>query len=587
MKHRRRESDATTELSIGGYLIRRLEDYGIGHVFGIPGDYVLSFYTMLEQSSLESIGCTREDCAGFAADAYARVRGMGALCVTYCVGGLSVCNSIAGAYAEKSPVVMITGSPGLRERIHNPLLHHMVRNFRTQYDVFERLCCAGTELNDPLAAFSEVDRVLATCARYKRPVYIEIPRDMVHVKPAISPPYRQAETQSDAGALAEAVDETVRRIESARQPVFLLGVEVHRFALQDEVVRLAESSGIPMAATMLGKGVVAETHPLYMGLYEGALGRDEVTKYVETSDCVIMLGTFMTDINLGIYTAKLNLADCIYATSEQLRVRYHHYHDVRLEDFVQTLSARNPRPKQPPPPAPTEWRKEPFTLRPTDKITITRMIDRLDEQLDDDTVVIADVGDALFGATELTTRRRTEFLSPAYYTSMGFAVPAALGVHAARPAARVVAIVGDGAFQMTGMELSNLVRRKLPTVVIVLDNRGYGTERLLHPGEWEFNDIQPWQYHKLPELLGGGTGYEIRTEAEFDRALTAAWSDRTGPSILHVHLDPQDASRALAHMAERMSKTVVQRSESEATEQLKVAEDVMRSDRNVLKKLSE
>ena len=125
----------TGDLSIGEYLIRRLQDYGIRDVFGIPGDYILSFYTMLEQSSLRTIGCTREDCAGFAADAYARVNGMGALCVTYCVGGLSVCNSIAGAYAEKSPVVMITGSPGLRERIRNPLLHHVVRNWRTQYDV--------------------------------------------------------------------------------------------------------------------------------------------------------------------------------------------------------------------------------------------------------------------------------------------------------------------------------------------------------------------------------------------------------------------------------------------------------------------
>ena len=148
---------------------------------------------------------------------------MGALCVTYCVGGLSVCNSIAGAYAEKSPVVMITGSPGLRERIHNPLLHHMVRNFRTQYDVFEKLCVAGTELADPLTAFSEIDRVLATCARYKRPVYIEIPRDMVHVRPETSPPYKQPELRSDTRALAEAVDETVKRIENARQPVLLLG----------------------------------------------------------------------------------------------------------------------------------------------------------------------------------------------------------------------------------------------------------------------------------------------------------------------------------------------------------------------------
>jgi indolepyruvate decarboxylase len=547
-----------SDLSIGDYLIRRLQDYGIRDVFGIPGDYILSFYTMLEQSALNTVGCTREDCAGFAADAYARVNGMGALCVTYCVGGLSVCNSIAGAYAEKSPVVMITGSPGLRERIHNPLLHHMVRNFRTQYDVFEKLCCAGTELNEPLAAFSEIDRVLATCARYKRPVYVEIPRDMVHVRPATAPPYKLPERRSDTRALEEAVEETIGRIENARQPVFLLGVEVHRFGLQEEVVRLAEEAGIPMAATMLGKGVVAETHPLYMGLYEGGLGREEVTKYVEASDCVVMLGTFMTDINLGIYTAELNLADCIYATSEQLRVGYHHYHDVRLEDFVRALAARHPRPKKPPPPAPTDFWKEPFRLEPERRLTVTRMIDRLDEQLEDGTVVIADVGDALFGATELTTRGKTEFISPAYYTSMGFAVPAALGVHVARPTARVVAIVGDGAFQMTGMELSNLVRHKFPTVVIVLDNKGYGTERLLHPGNWQFNEIHPWQYEKLPEVLGGGTGYVVRTEGEFDRALVAAWQDRSGPSILRIVLDRQDCSRALSKMAERMSKTVVQ-----------------------------
>src|SRR4051812_39677787 len=397
-------TQSNSGLSIGEYLIRRLQDYDIRDVFGIPGDYILSFYTMLEESPLRTIGCTREDCAGFAADAYARVNGMSALCVTYCVGGLSVCNSIAGAYAEKSPVVMITGSPGLRERIHNPLLHHMVRNWRTQYDVFEKLCVAGTELADPLTAFSEIDRALATCARYKRPVYIEIPRDMVHVRPGTSPPYKQVELHSDTRALAEAVDETVRRIENARQPVLLLGVEIHRFGLQEEAVRLAEESGIPMAATMLGKGVVAETHPLYMGLYEGALGDDKVTKYVEASDCVIMLGTFMTDINLGVYTAELDLGDCIYVTSEQCRVRYHHFHDVQLTDFVHALAGRRPRPRNPIPPAPTDFEKRPFTLRPNDAITVTRMIDRLDGQLEDGTVVIADVGDSLFGATELTTR---------------------------------------------------------------------------------------------------------------------------------------------------------------------------------------
>lgn len=542
--------------SVGEYLLTRLQDYGIGDVFGIPGDYVLSFYTLLEQSPLNAIGCTREDCAGFAADAYARVNGMGALCVTYCVGGLSVCNSIAGAYAEKSPVVMITGSPGLRERIHNPLLHHMVRNFRTQYDVFEKLCCAGAELNDANTAFREIDRLLAACKRFSRPVYLEIPRDMVHVRPDATPPYELPAVRSDSRALHEAVQEAAERIEHARQPVLLLGVEVHRFGLQDRVVQLAEQAGIPMAATMLGKGVVAETHPLYMGLYEGALGREEVTKYVESSDCVVMLGTFMTDINLGIYTAEIDIADCIYATSEQLRIRHHHYHDVRLDDFISGLVGREPTP-QSIPPAPTDWHKPAYELDADAKITVQRMIARLDEQLVDDTIVIADIGDALFASTELTTRGRTEFLSPAYYTSMGFSVPAALGAHVARPDARVVAIVGDGAFQMTGMELSSLVARDAPAIVIVLNNGGYGTERLLHPGQYRFNDIPSWNYHELPKVLGGGTGYDIHTEGDFDTALTAAWSDTTGPSLLHVHLSEEDSSKALDRLGEKMKATVV------------------------------
>jgi indolepyruvate decarboxylase len=545
--------------SIGEYLIRRLQGYGIADCFGIPGDYILSLYAMLEQSPINMVGCTSEDCAGFAADAYARVHGMGALCVTYCVGGLSVCNAIACAYAEKSPVVMITGSPGLRERIHNPLLHHMVRNFRTQYDVFEKLCIAGTELDNPVTAFHEIDRVLAACQRFKRPVYIEIPRDMVHVRPEARPLYESPSAVSDPRALNEAVEEAAHRIENARQPVLLLGVEIHRFGLQDLALKLAEQANIPMAATMLGKGVVGETHPLYMGLYEGAIGREEITRYVEASDCVVMLGTFMTDINLGIYTAELDIGDCIYVTSEQLRIRHHHYHDVRLHDFMRKLTDRGLNRQRPQPPAPTEWKRESFELRPEAPITITRLMQRLDEQLDDNTIVIADVGDALFASTELTTRNRTEFIAPAYYTSMGFAVPGALGAQIARPQARVVAVVGDGAFQMTGMELSTLVRRNMPVIVIVLNNGGYGTERLLHPGDFRFNDIHSWQYDQLPMVLGGGTGYMVRTEGDFDAALVAAWTDRSGPSILHVHLDPQDRSRALDRLAAMMQKTVVGR----------------------------
>lgn len=543
-------------LSIGQYLIRRLQDYGIRDVFGIPGDYILSFYGMLEKSPINVFGCTREDCAGFAADAYARVNGMGAVCVTYCVGGLSICNSIAGAYAEKSPVVVISGSPGLNERENNPLLHHKVRDFHTQLDVFEKLCVAGIELSDPLVAFLEIDRVLDAAARFKRPVYIEIPRDVVSIVPPVSQSYQPVVTVSDPHAVAEAAEEAVRLISQSQRPVIVAGVEIHRFGLQDELLAFAEQTQIPIAATILGKSVIRETHPLYVGLYEGAMGRREVTEFVEESDCVILFGTFMTDLNLGIYTANLHPGRCIYVTSEQLRIHHHHYHGVSLADFLAELTRREPRPARRTIPAELVIEAEPFRLEPESPITISRMIARLNEMLDENTIVIADIGDSLFAATELEIHGRTDFISPAYYTSMGFSVPAALGAQVARPDHRVVVICGDGAFQMTGMELSTIVRHGFNPIVIVMDNHGYGTERVLHAGDWKYNEIHPWHYSKLPVVLGGGTGYEVRTEGEFDAAIRQAWNDTTGMSLIQVHISTSDASQTLARLAARLGPRV-------------------------------
>ncbi|MHC4401590.1 MAG: alpha-keto acid decarboxylase family protein [Planctomycetota bacterium] len=542
--------------SIGQYLIKRLLDYGIGDVFGVPGDYVLAFYAMLEKSPVNVVGCTREDCAGFAADAYARVNNVGAVCVTYSVGGLSLCNSIAGAYSEKSPVVVISGSPGLRERFNNPLLHHRVGGFHTQFDVFRRLCGASTEIADPSAAFREIDRVLDAVISKRRPGYIELPRDMVDVIP--EGPHVPASTQlsSDPDALAEALAEATRRISQSQKPVILAGVEIHRLGLQEQLLALAEGAAIPITTTMLGKSVISETHPLFAGIYEGAMGHEEVTRLVEESDCVIVLGAFLTDINLGIYTAKLDPVKCIYATTETLRISHHHFHHVLLSDFLQGLvDAGLKLPERPAVTRPGSTADD-FRLRPDDPVTIRRLIARLNQALDDSTVVIADVGDALFASTELVIHQQTEFLSPAYYTSMGFAVPGALGVMVARRDLRPVVLVGDGAFQMTGMELSTIVRHGFCPIIIVLDNEGYGTERLLHPGDYEFNEIHPWQYHKLPEVLGAGTGYEVHTEGELDRALRLAMADRSGMSLIHVHLDRNDCSRVLEQLARRLGARV-------------------------------
>jgi indolepyruvate decarboxylase len=550
------ESPTAAGVSIGAYLIRRLRDYGIDTVFGIPGDYVLSFYSMLEKSPIKVVGCTREDCAGFAADSYARIHGMGAVCVTYCVGGLSICNSIAGAYAEKSPVVVITGSPGLNERVNNPLLHHKVRDFRTQAEVFEKLCVAGIELTDPVVAFAEIDRVLDTCNRFKRPVYIEIPRDMVHVVPHIGHSFHRPESTSDAQAANEAADEAAALISRSERPVIIAGVEIHRFGLQDRLLAFAEQTKIPIASTLLGKSVISERHPLFIGLYEGAMGRAEVTQFVEESDLVILLGTFMTDLNLGVFTCNLDPNRCIDATSEQLRIRHHHYHGVQLEDFIGSLIVRRPTPVVRSIPSNLRVDTHTYRLDHDAPITIASMIARLNNQIDDATIVIADIGDSLFAATELTIRERTEFISPAYYTSMGFSVPAAVGAQFARPDARVLVLCGDGAFQMTGMELSTIVRHGFSPVIIVLDNHGYGTERFLHAGNWQYNEIHPWRYSKLPEVLGGGCGYEVRTEGEFDAALNTAWSERSCFSLIQVHLATTDSSQAMRRLAERLGKRV-------------------------------
>jgi indolepyruvate decarboxylase len=542
------------DTTIGQYLIERLHALGVNHIFGIPGDYVLGLYKMLESSPIALVGTTREDSAGFAADAYARLHGLGCVCVTYCVGGLSLCNSVAGAYAEKSPVVVISGSPGISERDRNPLLHHKVKGFETQFEVFEKITVASAVLDDAWTAFNEIDRVLGAAVRFKRPVYLEIPRDRVQARQLV--PHRTPLDMppSDQDTLREALDEACSMLQAAKRPMILADVEIHRFGLQDDLIALAEGAGLPIATTILGKSVISESHPLFVGVYEGAMGRTEVTEFVEQADCLLMLGCFLSDINLGIFTAKLDPSRCIDATSEDLRIRHHHYQEVRLDDFVRGLTERRLRLARTPVPPRADLSAEPWVPRPKAPVTTARLFARLNRMLDHQTVVIADIGDSLFGAADLTMSRRTEFISPAYYTSMGFSIPAAVGAGMANPSLRPLVIVGDGAFQMTGMELSTVVRHQLNPIVIVMNNHGYTTERFLLDGP--FNDIHDWAYHKVPAVLGTGLGFEVRTEGELEDALKQAVANTESFSLLNVHLDPLDKSPALERLTKRLSSRI-------------------------------
>lgn len=536
--------------TVGKYLVTRLEQAGLRHIFGIPGDYVLGFYDLLVDSRMKVVGTCTEAGAAFAADAYARVNGLGAVCVTYCVGGLSTLNAIAGTYAEKSPVILISGAPGMNERERSPLLHHRVRDFNTQRLIFEKVTVASAALEDPETAPDQIDEVIAACLAQKRPVYLELPRDVVRMRCREPRPIKTAAVRSDPEVLKEALREAVEMISKACRPVILAGVEIHRFGLQQALLQLVERSGCPVAATLLGKSVITERHPQYLGVYEGAMGREAVRMAVENADCVLILGAFMTDINLGIYTARLDVSKTINATSERIAIKRHAYEGIILRDFIDGLSRglrKRPRPRKS-----RGVGEEPIRARPKQRVTVRRFFKRMDEFLADDMLVIADVGDSLFGAADLTMHGRTEFLSPAYYTSMGFAVPAALGTQIGRREKRPIVFVGDGAFQMTGNELSSIARHGLNPIVCVLNNEGYTTERFIHEGP--YNDIHNWAYHQMPDVLQKGWGREVWTEGDLEEALAQALANRSSYSILNVHLDKMDRSEALERLGKRLAK---------------------------------
>lgn len=539
--------------TIGQYLLKRLYEAGVKHIFGVPGDYILAFYDLMIKSSLHYVGTTREDTAAFAADGYARCLGMGAVAVTYGVGALNTVNAVAGAYAESSPVIVISGAPGIREQRDDPLLHHRFGPFTFQREIFERITCATEVLNDPVIAFRQIDRAIATARRLCKPAYIEIPRDLVMAEGYPMPAEAAEPFASDETALSEAVAETLALMDGSVAPMVIAGVELHRRGLQGALVKLVERAQLPVVATLTGKSVFAERHPAYLGIYEGAMSSENARYMVEQSDLLLMLGVTLNDIDTGIYTAKLNPHHMIRAALNEVVISAHRYPRVALADFLTALAGS------------VETRGEGFSLlpaaseannfpEPNRPITIARLIGRLNQALSPDMIVVCDVGDCLFAAIDLQVHEQSEFLASAFYTTMGFAVPAALGAQIARPDHRLLILVGDGAFQMTGTELSTHANLGLNPIVVIFNNTGYSTERGILEGP--FNDINSWCFDRLGEVFGPLKGYDAATEEAFEKALVSSLKTRTMPSIINVHLSAGDASAAMKRLAEHLKSRV-------------------------------
>lgn len=538
---------------IGQYLLRSLYSAGVRDIFGVPGDYVLGFYDLMVKSPIRHIGTTREDCAAFAADGYARCQGIGALAVTYGVGALNTVNAIAGAYAESSPVIIISGAPGIQEQRDDPLLHHRFGPFTFQREIFERITCATVVLDDPVIAFRQIDQAIAAARRFCKPVYIEIPRDMVMVEGYPLPSEPLHPFMSDQVALSEAVAEALDLLKRSASPAVIAGIELHRRGLQGGLVELVDRVGLPVAATLTGKSVISERHPAYLGIYEGAMSAEYVRYVIEESDLLLMLGVTLNDIDTGIYTAKLDPQRMIRAALDEVVISSHRYPKVSLTDFLTSLvnAVETSPEKFVSTAAALTAPGFPEANRP---ITTNRLIGRLNQALSAEFIVVCDVGDCLFAAIDLQVHEQTEFLASSFYTTMGFATPAALGAQIARADCRVLILVGDGAFQMTGTELATFAHLGLDPIVVVFNNRGYSTERCILEGP--FNDISNWRFDRLGEVFGPLRGFNAASEAEFESALTQAISNRGQPSLINVHLASDDSSLAMKRLAEHLQSRI-------------------------------
>ena len=544
-----------TLTTVGKYLVNSLPDMGIKHVFGVPGDYVLDLMDRFVDSPMKLINTSCELGAGYAADGYSRVNGLAALVVTYGVGGLSAFNAVAGAYAERVPLVVISGAPHSMMRNNQTMMHHLVGHYSMQLESYRQITEYAVMLSDGASAPDKIDEALDACLRSKRPVYIEVPVDVVDQLCRQPLPNRQKSALvSNPDALNEAVREAAEMLKAAKKPAIFIGMEIRRFKLGECLMQLLEKSGYPVATTIGGKSGIPENHPHYIGVYQGGFSLGTAHDIIEEADALLCLGAWMTDMTTGGFTAHIDPGRMISANSEIVKIKHHFYNQVILKDFIEHLtnalkSALEPDHFHTPTPYKCSAH---FIPVPQKKMTVKRFFERLNQFLDNTMLLVCDTGDVIFGGAEMYREQKESHFSQDYYLSIGYSLPAGLGVALAAPDKRTVVLIGDGALQMTVQELGSHIRFNTNALIFVLNNNGYLIERLIHDGP--YNEIQTWQYARLPDVFGGGYGVKVCTEDELELALQEA-KKRSGQTVvIEIVVDKMDSTDTLALVGKNVRK---------------------------------
>jgi indolepyruvate decarboxylase len=439
-------------------LFDELWNQGVRQIFGIPGDYVLNLYEAFEDDGrFRLVRLSHEPAVGFAADASARItNGLGVCCITYGAGGLNMINSVACAYAEESPLIVISGGPGRLEKRSGQHVHHEVKTYESQFNIYKEVTEYGAIVDDPQMAGGQIRKALDVALQCKRPVYLEIPRDMVFADVTGPTGFEHLDLQADEGAVEEAAEEIVGQLNRATSPVLIVGVEVHRYGLRDQIMRLAEQLNVPVASSFLGRGVFPTRHRQFIGTYLGVVSPPALRQIVETSDRLVLLGELVSDVSLGVSADCLRESNLIICAGREVLIKHHRYQNTPLERLIERLlQASELRPKiQVVRVLGTDLSPEVLDPYQDDEpITVRHVIRVINQFLEEhpEFPVVSDTGDCLFASVDI---RANECVAPAYYTTMGFAVPAALGLQISS-GRRPLVLVGDGAFQMTGSEISH------------------------------------------------------------------------------------------------------------------------------------
>lgn len=520
--------------TLGKFLFSYLRDCGVKYCFGIPGDYILSLFKTLEETpGIKAVVPTHEPSAAFSADAYGRISGLGVLLVTYGVGGFNAMNGVACAHAESSPLLVISGGPptsiiNKNENPFAPVAHHYVKHLSSQQEAYRNITDMDIRIESLETAASSIVKAVTYAMEKKRPVYVEIPTDLMNSEIKINDKIKE-NRKVDMEVIERAASFFNSRIEESQNPVIIAGVEMGRYGLQDEILHIMEARNIPVATSILGKGIFNESKPGILGVYAGIISQSpEIRSIVEESDLVVLLGVKVTDVNCGAFTANLNRENMLVAGSSWIGDGYMSFtEDIPLDMFIKRL-AQNIKPLN----QEKIWPVIPKQDLTSSSFLMDRYLAIINDSIDSDNIIIADTGDSCYGSLFMNTRRRNGYMAPTFYNTMGFAVPASLGVQLADIKCRPIVLVGDGAFQMTGMELSTLVKWDLNPVLIVFNNSGYGMQRIFVDGP--FNDIKGWDYTRIVDLVGGGKAWKVSTSEEMQKALREALENRESPSLVEA-----------------------------------------------------